>query len=233
MSWLSGGELHSGAWTSSNYAGLGILFENLPATGENGGSPLLNDGGVNGDEVRWELLTTSGVTLNEFNEDGSFVSDGTGSFTYRSFINNSAVGDFTVTVDPLTTAYSLTCENVSDNHSVGDVSFYRNYLMLCDTVTDSHTAETITLTYTTPSGTAYVITCDSVADNHQAGAVIFNRGYVMRADAVSDSHLALPVALRYSGEEIVLISTYSVNYKQSLISVSYKQTSLGVNYGNG
>ena len=100
MSWLSGGELHSGAWTSSNYAGLGILFENLPTTGENGGSPLLNDGGVNGDEVRWELLTASGVTINEFNEDGSFASDGIGSFTYRSYINNVAVvPDFTVTVN--------------------------------------------------------------------------------------------------------------------------------------
>lgn len=99
MSWLSGGELHSDAWTSSNYAGLGILFDNLPTTGENGGSPLLNDGGVNGDEVRWELLTTSGVTLIEFNEDGSFASDGIGSFTYRSYINNVAVvPDFTVTV---------------------------------------------------------------------------------------------------------------------------------------
>lgn len=99
MSWLSGGELHSGAWTSSNYAGLGILFESLPTTGENGGSPLLNDGGVNGDEVRWELLTASGVTMLEFNEDGSFASDGIGSFTYRSYINNAAVvPDFTVSV---------------------------------------------------------------------------------------------------------------------------------------
>ena len=109
MSWLSGGELHSGAWTSSNYAGLGILFENLPTTGGNGGSPLLNDGGVNGDEVRWELLTTSGITINEFNENGSFASDGIGSFTYRSYINNVAVApDFTVTVNAAGTTVNLT-----------------------------------------------------------------------------------------------------------------------------
>ena len=112
MTWLSGGELTSG-WTSSSYPGLGILFENLPVDGENGGSPLLNDGGVAGDEVRWELLSTSGVTLIEFNEDGSFVSSGTGSFTYRSFINNVAVGDFVVTVNPLSSVSSVISGSIS------------------------------------------------------------------------------------------------------------------------
>lgn len=117
MSWYSGGNLYAGSWTSSNYAGLGILFENLPATGENGGSPLLNDGGVAGDEVRWELLSASGVTLNEFNEDGSFVSNGIGSFTYRSFVNNVSVGDFTVTINSaaqaLTAAVNFTMPQMS------------------------------------------------------------------------------------------------------------------------
>jgi len=176
MSWLSGGELHSGAWTSSSYAGLGILFDNLPTTGENGGSPLLNDGGVNGDEVRWELLTASGVTLTEFNENGSFASSGIGSFTYRSYINNVAVvPDFTVTINSASgTAYAITC----------------------DTVTDSHTANSVTLTYTTPAGTAYSITCDAVTDAHTVGAVVFYRGYSLTADAVTDAHFAGEVNFR-------------------------------------
>lgn len=117
MSWCSGGNLYAGSWTSSNYAGLGILFENLPATGENGASPLLNDGGVAGDEVRWELLSASGVTLTEFNEDGSFASNGIGSFTYRSFVNNASVGDFTVTINSaaqvLTATVNLTMPQMS------------------------------------------------------------------------------------------------------------------------
>lgn len=97
MTWVTG-EITSG-WTSSQYYGYGILFENLPTTGESGGSPLLNDGGVNGNEVRWELLTQTGLTVDGFYEDGSFESTGIGSFTYRSFVNNSAVGDFTVFVN--------------------------------------------------------------------------------------------------------------------------------------
>lgn len=254
MSWLSGGELHSGAWTSSNYAGLGILLDNLPTTGDNGGSPLLNDGGVSGDEVRWELLNSSGVTLTEFNEDGSFASDGVGSFTYRSFVNNASVGDFTVTINAAGVSYSITCETLTDTSAANDVSFYRGYIMAIDTVTDSHIvgavdfrrgynltcgtvtdihqAGEITLTYTTPAGAAYSITCEAVADTHQAAAILFNRGYVMQAGTVTDNHLALPVNLIFSGEQIALITTYSVNYKQFDVSTAYKPTLIEVTYGD-
>ena len=206
MKWLSGGELASG-WTSSNYPGLGIPFDDLPATGENGGSPLLNDGGVSGDEVRWELLTNSANAI--IYEDGSFES-GVGTFTYRSFINNSSVGDFTVTVNSATTAYTLTCDTVNDTHAAGDV----------------------TLTYTGATGTQYTLSCDTITDTHSAGAVAFNRGYTITPQTVTDAHLALPVSLRYSGEEIVLLTTYSVNYKQLDVSAAYKQTLIEVTYGS-
>lgn len=198
MTWLSGGELGSG-WTSSSYPGFGILFENLPTDGDQGGSPLLNDGGIEGDEVRWELLTNDANAV--IYEDGSFESE-VGTFTYRTFINNVASGDFTVTVN----AAGAT-----------------DYVITCGSVVDVHTAEDVTLTYTTPSGTNYTITCAAVSDSHQAESVSFYRGYNLIAGAVTDNHLALPVTLRYSGEEIVLITDYSVNYKQLGISAEYKQ----------
>lgn len=106
MTWTTG-NITSG-WTSSRYYGYGILFENLPSEGENGASPLLNDGGVNGDEVRWELLSQTGLTVDQFNEDGSFATTGTGSFDYRSYINNVAVGDFTVTVNAASETFTQT-----------------------------------------------------------------------------------------------------------------------------
>lgn len=227
MKWLSGGELASG-WTSSNYPGLGIPFDDLPTTGENGGSPLLNDGGVSGDEVRWELLTNSASAI--IYEDGSFQSD-VGTFTYRSYINNSATGDFTVTINPAGVTYSLNCETVTDSHSAGTVAFNRGYTLACDTLTDTHAAGDVTLTYTGATGTQYTLTCDTVTDTHNAGTVAFNRGYTMTPQTVTDTHLALPVSLRYSGEEIVLLTTYSVNYKQSDVSAAYKQTLIEVTYG--
>lgn len=90
--------LYADRVTLSKYPGHGILFENLLSDGENGGSPLINDGGVAGDEVRWELLSTTSVA--EINEDGSAYFE-VGNHVYRSFINGQAVGDFTATVNPV------------------------------------------------------------------------------------------------------------------------------------
>jgi len=101
MSWVSGGELVTGGWTSSNYAGHGIPFENLPTTGENGGSPLLDDGGISGDEIRWGPATvTSGSITVTLYEDGSFESTGgAGSFTYPWWRNGTLQTDESVVIN--------------------------------------------------------------------------------------------------------------------------------------
>jgi hypothetical protein len=97
---LDNARLIPGRMTLSIYRGFGILFENLPATGESGGSPLLNDGGVPGDEVRWELVSHEGLTIDEFNEDGSTLTTDPGTFSYASYINNTLINNFTYTALP-------------------------------------------------------------------------------------------------------------------------------------
>lgn len=93
MNWVTGNITEG--WTSSSYYGFGIPFEELSETGEHGGSPLLNDGGVPGDEVRWELVSVSGLTIEEFNEDGSIITSGTGSIVYATFIGNVFKDNYT------------------------------------------------------------------------------------------------------------------------------------------
>lgn len=237
MSWLSGGELHAASWTSSSYPGFGILFENLPATGEQGGSPLLNDGGVAGDEIRWELISTSGdLVVDIFTEGGVYSSTGVGTATYRSYINGVAVEpDFVITAqaESAGVAYSITCETVADSHSVGDVDFYRVYNLPCDTVADNHLAGEVSLIYSESTGIAYSINCETVTDSHAVGDVAFSVSYHLNCNTASDSHHALPVSLIYSGAEVVLIGAYSVNYKKSDVGASYKQTFVEGRYGNG
>lgn len=114
MSWVTG-ELVTGGWTTSNYAGHGILFENLPDTGEQGGSPLLNDGGVNGDEVRWgpAAVTSGAITVTLF-EDGSFESTGgAGSFTYPWWRNGVLQADEQVNINSSGGVISLTMPQFS------------------------------------------------------------------------------------------------------------------------
>lgn len=100
ISWLSGGEL-VGGWTSSNYPGHGVPFEELPTDGDSGGSPLLDDGGVAGDEIRWgpATVTSGAITVTLF-EDGSFESmGGAGGFSYPWWRNGVQQSDQDVVIN--------------------------------------------------------------------------------------------------------------------------------------
>jgi hypothetical protein len=67
----------------SVYYGLGVLYEELATEGEQGDSPLLDDGGSPGDEIRWGPATvTSGDLEVEIGERGDFQSINSGSFSY-------------------------------------------------------------------------------------------------------------------------------------------------------
>ena len=66
MSWASNPDSSlSDGWLSSAYPGLGILGSAIPTAGDNGGSPVLNDGISAGKEYRWALVTppASGTTI--------------------------------------------------------------------------------------------------------------------------------------------------------------------------
>ena len=90
MSWLSDTtELVSSAWLSSAFPGHGILGYNIPSSGVSGGSPLLNDSIVSGEEYRWTLNTAPSSGTLVLYEDTSFdfygAPDGTYSFVYRLY----------------------------------------------------------------------------------------------------------------------------------------------------
>lgn len=87
----------------------GILFDDVPTTGENGPSILLNDGGVSGDRVR-ALVTRWPIngTLLAY-EDGSFDYQGTAdSFDYDDYINGAVNNSNTVFLNEAAINISIT-----------------------------------------------------------------------------------------------------------------------------
>lgn len=150
-----------------------------------------------------------------------------------SATDSHVANDVTLIYSAGATNYSITCETVSDTHSAGDIALNRGYTLTASTVTDAHQVGAVTLTYTGATGTQYILTCETVTDAHSVGDIVFNRGYVLQVSTVTDSHIALPVILRYSGEEIALIGSYSVNYRQSDVAISYNQSFYEVRYGDG
>lgn len=233
----------SGKALSTAYNGFGILFENLPSAGENGASPLLNDGGVNGDEVRWELLSQTGLTVDQFNEDGSFATTGTGSFDYRSFINNVSAGDFTVTVNSANVSISI--ESGSIELTGSDMVFTVSGGILIESAAISLAASDIGLIYgrilaldsaaislagsdmnfTVGAAPSYSISIESASIALAGSDIGFIAPVTIVIDSGSIAMQASPMNLIYSEAVALRITGFSVNFKQREGSFTFKSRS--------
>ena len=119
MSWASNPDSAlSGGWLSSAYPGLGILGADIPTTGDNGGSPVLNDGISAGKEYRWALVTPPASGTIALYEDLTFefsgAADGIHSAVYRLWEDGVDQGTATITlqVGPSHTTISVTLANI-------------------------------------------------------------------------------------------------------------------------
>ncbi len=90
------------AHTVKQYAGFGILGADIPTTGDNGGSPVLNDSINPTGEYHWRAETppSAGVLTIypdlTFEWDGTGVPDGSYPWVYRLFEDGVSVGTATV-----------------------------------------------------------------------------------------------------------------------------------------
>ena len=90
------------AHTVKQYAGFGILGADIPATGDNGGSPVLNDSINPTSEYHWRVETppSAGVLTIypdlTFEWDGTGVPDGSYPWVYRLFEDGADAGTATV-----------------------------------------------------------------------------------------------------------------------------------------
>ncbi|MBV2206652.1 MAG: hypothetical protein KUL87_14620 [Pseudomonas sp.] len=124
MSWASNPDSAlSGGWLTSAYPGMGILGSDIPTAGDNGGSPVLNDGISAGKEYRWALVTPPASGTITLYEDLTFefsgASDGIHSATYRLWEDGVDQGTATIT---LQVGQSYTTISVTLANIVGSVS---------------------------------------------------------------------------------------------------------------
>lgn len=119
MSWASNPDSAlSGGWLTSAYPGLGILGSAIPTTGDNGGSPVLNDGISPTKEYRWALVTPPASGTITLYEDLTFefsgAADGIYSAVYRLWEDGVDQGTATITlqVGQSHTTISVTLDNL-------------------------------------------------------------------------------------------------------------------------
>lgn len=139
MSWASNPDLAlPSGWLTSAYPGLGILGSAIPATGDNGGSPALNDGIDPNKEYRWELVTPpSAGTLNLYEDltfDFTHSADITTSFVYRLYEDGISVGTATVNLHIGSIATTITA---TTGAAVGSIFSQPHIKTIINAVTDS------------------------------------------------------------------------------------------------
>lgn len=121
---IASSPLLSGAFAVSPYAGLGVLGSAIPTSGDNGPSPLLNDGIVATSEYAWELVTPPSAGVLTLYPDGSFVwnavgvADGIYSFEYRLYEDGADSGTGTVY---LSFGVGLTVADMGHGHALDPV----------------------------------------------------------------------------------------------------------------
>lgn len=124
---VSSTPLLSGAFAVSPYAGLGVLGSDIPSEGDNGPSPLLNDGIVASSEYAWYLDTPPSAGALTLYPDGTFiwdavgVADGTYTFTYRLYEDGIDSGIGTVYLSAGTTTVALVVADLAHGHALDAV----------------------------------------------------------------------------------------------------------------
>lgn len=121
----------SAAHTVKRYPGFGILGADIPATGDNGGSPVLNDGVLPGSEYHWRVVTPPSSGTLTLYPDLSFelsgAADGDWSWQYRLYEDGTDEGVATVSVH--VGAYNVAAANSQQTNTVNAAAIRQTHLL--------------------------------------------------------------------------------------------------------
>jgi len=121
----------SAAHTVKRYPGFGILGADIPATGDNGGSPVLNDGVLPGSEYHWRVVTPPSSGTLTLHPDLSFelsgAADGDWTWQYRLYEDGTDEGVATVSVH--VGAYNVAAANSQQANTASAAAIRQTHLL--------------------------------------------------------------------------------------------------------
>lgn len=140
------------AHTVKQYAGFGILGADIPATGDSGGSPVLNDSIISTSEYHWRVETppSAGVLTIypdlTFEWDGAGVADGSYPWVYRLFDQGVDAG--TATVNQTVGALTLAIAKATHGHAADSLTLSTagSTSLAIAEATHAHAADNLLLT---------------------------------------------------------------------------------------
>lgn len=193
------------AHTVKKYAGFGILGADIPASGEHGASPVLNDSPLSGSEYHWRLETAPSSGTVTIYPDLTFThtgaADGTWTWQYRLFEDGVDQGAATVT-DVFAAVVSLIIASAAHSHLADNLTIGTSgsTSLSVQEATHAHTADSLTL-----SVSDYLAIADALHAHSADNAALSTTAYLAIADSIH-AHLADNIGLSTAGSASLAIS---------------------------
>ena len=207
----------AGAFTVKRYAGFGIRGADISATGDNGGSPALNDGISADAEYYWRVVTPpASGTLEIFPDltfDHSGAADGTWPWVYELFSVDGSLGQATVTDVFGTVSHEITISGSQQSNTVDSVAIQQAHLI---TSSNSQQVNTVSSVVATQSGSADITISDSQQSN-TVSSVAIQQVHLISISGASQSNSVSSVAIQ-SGTITHNITIASASQRNTLSS---------------
>lgn len=194
----------SAAHTIKRYAGFGILGADIPATGDNGGSPVLNDGVLPGSEYHWRVVTPPSSGTLTIYPDLSFelvgAADGDWTWQYRLYEDGTDEGVATVSVH--VGAYNVAAANSQQTNTASPAAIRQTHLI---GAANSQQVNTGVAASVSQSSITFVSAADSIQIN-QADAAAIRQTHLIGVASSQQGNTASAAAILQTAPGSLLIA---------------------------
>ena len=192
------------AHTVKRYPGFGILGADIPATGDNGGSPVLNDGVLPGSEYHWRVVTPPSSGTLTIHPDLSFelvgAADGDWTWQYRLYEDGTDEGVATVSVH--VGAYNVAAANSQQVNTVSAAAIRQTHLL---GIASSQQVNTGVAASVSQSSITFLSAADSIQIN-QADAAAIRQTHLIGVASGQQTNTASSAAILQTAPGSLLIA---------------------------
>lgn len=200
----------SAAHTVKRYPGFGILGADIPATGDNGGSPVLNDGVLPGSEYHWRVVTLPSSGTLTIHPDMSFelsgAADGDWAWQYRLYEDGTDQGVATVSVH--VGAYAVTVAGSQQVNQSSAAAIRQTHLI---GAANSQQVNTGVAASVSQSSITFVSAADSIQINQAAAAVIRQTHLIGVASSQQGNTASAAAILQTAPGSLLIADSQQIN----------------------
>lgn len=206
----------AGAFTVKRYAGFGIRGADISDTGDNGGSPALNDGITADGEYYWRVVTPPASGTLEIFPDLTFdhygAEDGLWPWVYELFSADGSLGQATVTDEFGTANHDVTVANAQQSSTVSSFAIQQTHLI---TVSSAQQVNAVSAAIATQSGSADITISDVQQANVVSSVAIQQTHFLTIADAQQRNKVS-PVRISNGGGSGLVSRINPHNYSSTI-----------------